>query len=86
MSLNFNRPFTETPGTSSFQLTDANGNPVPFSIDPFFFAYSIVNPSPPAGVSANMVLRQTGNGQYEISLVSPSLKPPRVTKPQSVPT
>jgi hypothetical protein len=66
MSLNFNRLFTGTPGRSSFQLTDANGNPVPFSIDPFFFAYSIVNPSPPAGVSANMVLRQTSNGQYEI--------------------
>jgi hypothetical protein len=66
MSLNFNRLFTGTPGTSSFQLTDANGNPVPFSIDPFFFGYSIVNPSPPAGVSANMVLRQTSTGQYEI--------------------
>jgi hypothetical protein len=66
MNLNFNRLFTGTPGTSSFQLTDANGNPVPFSIDPFFFAYSILNPNPPAGVSANMVLRQTGNGQYQI--------------------
>jgi hypothetical protein len=66
MNLNFNRLFTGTPGTSSFQLTDANGNPVPFSIDPFFFAYSILNPNPPADVSANMVLRQTGNGQYQI--------------------
>jgi hypothetical protein len=66
MNLNFNRLFTGTPGTSSFQLTDANGNPVPFSIDPFFFAYSILNPNPPASVSANMVLRQTGNGQYQI--------------------
>jgi hypothetical protein len=66
MNLNFNRLFTGTPGTSSFRLTDANGNPVPFSIDPFFFAYSILNPNPPAGVSANMVLRQTGNGQYQI--------------------
>ena len=66
MNLNFNRLFTGTPGTSSFQLTDANGNPVSFSIDPFFFAYSILNPNPPASVSANMVLRQTGNGQYQI--------------------
>jgi hypothetical protein len=66
MNVNFNRLFTGTLGTNSFQLTDANGNPVPFSIDPFFFAYSILNPSPPASVSANMVLRQTGNGQYQI--------------------
>jgi hypothetical protein len=65
-NVNFNRLFTGTPGTSSFRLTDANGNAVPFSIDPFFFAYSILNPNPPAGVSANLVLRQTGNGQYEI--------------------
>jgi hypothetical protein len=65
-NLNFNRLFTGTPGTSSFRLTDANGNAVPFSIDPFFFAYLILNPNPPAGVSANLVLRQTGNGQYEI--------------------
>jgi hypothetical protein len=65
-NLNFNRLFTGTLGTSSFRLTDANGNAVPFSIDPFFLAYSILNPNPPAGVSANMVLRQTGSGQYEI--------------------
>jgi hypothetical protein len=55
MNLNFNRLFTGTPGTSSFRLTDANGNAVPFSIDPFFFAYSILNPNPPASVSANTV-------------------------------
>jgi hypothetical protein len=62
----FNRSFVGTPGTSSFQLTDASGNAVPFSIDPFFFAYSILNPASPPGVSANMVLREAGNGQYEI--------------------
>jgi hypothetical protein len=65
-NLSFNRLFTGTPGTSSFRLTDANGNAIPFSIDPFFFAYSILNPNPPAAVSADLVLRQTGNGQYEI--------------------
>jgi hypothetical protein len=65
-NLTFNRLFSGTPGTSNFQLTNANGNAVTSSIDPFFFAYSILNPSPPAAVSANMVLRQTGNGQYQI--------------------
>src|SRR5262245_12504570 len=33
-NVNFNRLFTGTPGTSNFQLTDANGNPVNPSIDP----------------------------------------------------
>jgi hypothetical protein len=62
----FNRRFTGTPGTSSFQLTDGNGNPVDPSIDPFFFSYSIQNPAAPPAVSANMVLRNSGNGQYQI--------------------
>jgi hypothetical protein len=62
----FNRNFTGTPGTTSFQLIDTSGNAVAPSIDPFFFSYSILNPNPPVGVSANMVLRQTGNGQYQI--------------------
>jgi hypothetical protein len=62
----FNRRFTGTPGTSSFQLTDANGNPVDPSIDPFFFSYSILNPAAPPAVTANMVLRNSGNGQYQI--------------------
>jgi hypothetical protein len=65
-NLTFNRHFTGTPGTSNFQLTDANGNPVAPSIDPFFFSYSILNSNPPADASANMVLRQAGNGQYQI--------------------
>jgi len=64
--VNFNRRFTGTPGTSSFQLTDANGNPVDPSIDPFFFSYSILNPAAPPAVTANMVLRNSGNGQYQI--------------------
>jgi hypothetical protein len=38
-NVTFQRDFTGTPGTASFQLTDTNGNPVPFSIDPFFFSY-----------------------------------------------
>ena len=62
----FDRRFVGTPGTSSFRLTDASGNAVPFSIDPFFFAFSVLNPAAPPGVSANMVLREAGNGQYEI--------------------
>jgi len=62
----FNRRFVGTPGTSSFRLTDASGNALPFSVDPFFFSYSIQNPAAPPGVSANTVLRNTGNGNYEI--------------------
>jgi hypothetical protein len=62
----FNRRFAGMPGTSSFQLTDANGNAVASSIDPFFFSYSIQNPAAPPSASANMVLRNTGNGNYEI--------------------
>jgi hypothetical protein len=65
-NLTFNRLFTGTPGTSNFQLTDANGNAVASSIDPFFFSYVVLNPAAPPGVSANMVLRQTSNGQYQI--------------------
>jgi hypothetical protein len=65
-NVSFNRRFTGTPGTSSFQLTDANGNAVAPSIDPFFFSYVVLNPAAPASVSANMVLRNTGNGQYQI--------------------
>jgi hypothetical protein len=66
MNVTFNRRFTGTPGTSSFQLIDATGNAIPFSIDPFFFSYLILNPPPPAATTANMVLRNTGNGTYEI--------------------
>jgi hypothetical protein len=62
----FTRNFTGTPGTSNFKLIDTSGNAVNPSIDPFFFSYLIQNPNPPAGVSANMVLSQTGTGQYQI--------------------
>src|SRR5262249_55752341 len=65
-NVSFNRRFTGTPGTSGFQLTDADGNAVAPSIDPFFFSYVVLNPAAPASVSANMVLRNTGNGQYQI--------------------
>jgi hypothetical protein len=62
----FDRRFVGTPGTSSFRLTGASGNAVPFSIDPFFFSFTVLNPAAPPGVSANMVLRHTADGQYEI--------------------
>jgi hypothetical protein len=62
----FDRRFVGTPGTSSFRLVDASGNAVPFSIDPFFFSLTVLNPAAPPGVSANMVLRHTADGQYEI--------------------
>jgi hypothetical protein len=41
-NVTFNRDFTGTPGTSSFRLTDATGNAIPFSIDPFFFSYPVL--------------------------------------------
>ena len=65
-NVTFNRDFTGTPGTSNFQLTDTNGKPVGPSIDPFFFSYVVLNPAAPPAVSANMVLRNSGNGQYQI--------------------
>ncbi len=36
-NITFQRHFTGTPGTATFQLTDGSGNPVAASIDPFFF-------------------------------------------------
>ncbi len=36
-NVTFQRHFTGTPGTPTFQLTDGSGNPVAASIDPFFF-------------------------------------------------
>jgi hypothetical protein len=62
----FTRNFIGKPGESSFKLIDTSGNAVDPSIDPFFFSYSILNPNPAAGGSANMVLSQTGTGQYQI--------------------
>ena len=38
-NITFQRDFTGTPGTASFQLIDSNGDPVATSIDPFFFAF-----------------------------------------------
>jgi hypothetical protein len=40
-NVSFLRNFTGTPGTSNFRLTDANGNPVGFSIDPFLFGFQL---------------------------------------------
>ncbi len=39
-NVTFQRQFTGTAGTASFQLTDGSGNPVAASIDPFFFTAS----------------------------------------------
>ena len=44
-NVSFQRNFTGTPGTSSFHLTNANGNTVAASIDPFFFTDSILTPA-----------------------------------------
>ena len=44
-NVSFRRDFSGTPGTSSFQLTDANGHPVAASIDPFFFTNSVITPA-----------------------------------------
>lgn len=44
----FQRDFTGTPNTASFQLTDLMGNPVSLSIDPFFFSFTSV-PVPEPG-------------------------------------
>jgi hypothetical protein len=57
---------TAQPGTSDF--TDANGNAVASSIDPFSFSSSMLNPAAPAATTANMVLRNASNttATYEI--------------------
>jgi hypothetical protein len=39
-SVIFQRSSTGTPGTPNFQISDANGAPVPNSIDPFFFKFT----------------------------------------------
>ncbi len=43
-NITFQRDFTGTPGTASFQLIDSQGHAVAASIDPFFFA--IQGPAP----------------------------------------
>jgi hypothetical protein len=43
----FQRDFTGTPGTSSFQLTDNSGAPVAASIDPYFFTLDVTRPAAP---------------------------------------
>jgi hypothetical protein len=40
--VSFQRDFMGTPGTSSFDLMNAAGAPVAFSIDPFFFSVTLV--------------------------------------------
>jgi hypothetical protein len=51
----FQRDFTGTIGTASFQLTDATGGPVGFSIDPIFFSGT----STPAPEPASLALLGT---------------------------
>jgi len=41
----FQRDFMGTPGTPSFELLNLAGNPVGFSIDPFFFSFDVPEPS-----------------------------------------
>src|SRR5262249_26199858 len=45
-SVAFQRNFTGTPGTSNFHVADSMGNPVAFSIDPFFFSYQLDTTAP----------------------------------------
>ena len=42
-SVTFQRDFTGTPGTASFQLKDLSNNNVALSIDPFVFSYTLAN-------------------------------------------
>ena len=51
--VSFQRDFTGSPGTGSFQLTDGRGKPVPTSIDPFFFAVPTGGDSRSAAIEAN---------------------------------
>ena len=44
----FQRDFTGTEGTGSFQLTNLTGAPVAFSIDPFFFSVDLAAVPEPA--------------------------------------
>ncbi len=54
----FQRDFTGTQGTGTFQLVDASGRPVPFSIDPIFFS-GTSTPSTPAPEPASLALLGT---------------------------
>ena len=47
-SVSFQRNFTGTPGTASFDLTNLAGASVPFSIDPFVFSLNLASVPEPA--------------------------------------
>jgi hypothetical protein len=49
------------PGTSTFQLADANGNKVGSPVDPSSFSSLMLNPAPPDATTADMVLRNAPN-------------------------
>ena len=55
-SVTFGRNFTGNSGTSSFRLTDLNGNQVASSIDPYFFTYQL-------GDSFGKIFLHTNSGQ-----------------------
>src|SRR6516164_9748589 len=55
-SVTFGRNFTGNSGTSSFRLTDLNGNQVASSIDPYFFTYQL-------GDSFGKIFLRTKSGQ-----------------------
>jgi hypothetical protein len=70
-TLTLHRSYKGTPGTSSFQLTDASGNAVPFSIDPYFFSVTVVPPvptgpnaPPPLATTAYMILSNASAGGF----------------------
>lgn len=44
-SVSYQRNFVGTPGAAGFALRDLSNNPVPFSIDPFVFAYDLPEPA-----------------------------------------
>ena len=73
-NLKLQRDFTGTTGTGSFQLTDQNGNSVPFSIDPYVFTCTLQPPviaglsgaaftlfSSPVRLSAGLSLADAGS-------------------------
>src|SRR5262249_43150164 len=55
-------------GSTAQTGTDANGNTVGSPVDPSSFSSAMANPAPPDATTANMVLRNAGNGSatYQI--------------------
>src|SRR6516162_3752187 len=66
-SVTFGRNFTGNSGTSSFRLTDLNGNQVASSIDPYFFTYQL-------GDSFGKIFLHTNAGQNAYWLMNDSVR------------